>query len=171
MPLPRQRTLSTMAQMFVMLLQRHLHLNRWFYVCPDRAFNKWWVNHKKRPPIPDGHVIPVLSAMQGHPESPHPWEKHADQILWELELTPTVHKPCLYSGTINGNRIIFKQQVDGIAIAAPDPQTADILLNMLNNKLTMPVKWQGVLDMFNGIDVIQTRHYTAAKMTWFWAQN
>jgi hypothetical protein len=52
-----------------------------FYVRPDRAFSEWWVNHKKRPTIPDGHVIPVLSAMQGHPESPHLWEKHADQIL------------------------------------------------------------------------------------------
>jgi hypothetical protein len=37
-----------------------------FYVRPDRAFNEWWVQHKKRPPIPPGHVIPVLSAMQGH---------------------------------------------------------------------------------------------------------
>ncbi len=52
-----------------------------FYVRPDRAFNEWWVNHKKRPTIPDKHVIPVLSAMQGHPESPCLWEKHADQIL------------------------------------------------------------------------------------------
>jgi hypothetical protein len=70
-----------------------------------------------------------------------------------------VHEPCLYSGTIYGNRIIFKQQVDDFAIADPDPQTADILLDMLNNKLTMPVKQKGLLNMFNGIDVIQTRHY------------
>jgi len=41
-----------------------------FYIRPDRAFNKWWVNHKKHPPIPPGHVIPILLAMQGHPESP-----------------------------------------------------------------------------------------------------
>ena len=44
-----------------------------FFVRPDRAFHEWWVNHKKRPPIPDGHVISVLSAMQGHPESPRLW--------------------------------------------------------------------------------------------------
>jgi hypothetical protein len=41
-----------------------------FYICLDKAFNEWWVKHKKRTPIPSGHVIPVLSAMQGHPESP-----------------------------------------------------------------------------------------------------
>jgi hypothetical protein len=52
-----------------------------FYIRPDCAFNKWWVNYKGNPPIPPGHVIPVLSAMQGHLESPRLWEKHADAIL------------------------------------------------------------------------------------------
>jgi hypothetical protein len=79
-----------------------------FYIRPDRAFNDWWVQHKGRPPIPPGHVIPVLSAMQGHPESPQLWEKHTDAILRDLKLTPTTHEPCLYSGIISGNRIIFK---------------------------------------------------------------
>jgi hypothetical protein len=52
-----------------------------FYIHPDRAFHKWWTQHKTRPPIPDNTVIPVLLAMQGHPESPRLWEKHADAIL------------------------------------------------------------------------------------------
>ena len=41
-----------------------------FYIIPDRAFFNWWINRKKRPPIPHGHVIPILSAMQRHPELP-----------------------------------------------------------------------------------------------------
>jgi hypothetical protein len=41
-----------------------------FFICPNSTFNKWWENHKGNPPIPPGHMIPVLSAMQGHPESP-----------------------------------------------------------------------------------------------------
>ncbi len=41
-----------------------------FFIRPDRAFTEWWVKHKNLPPIPPGHVIPILSAMQGHPESP-----------------------------------------------------------------------------------------------------
>ena len=45
-----------------------------FYIRPDRAFNEWWENYKGNPPIPPGHVILVLSAMQGHPESPRLWE-------------------------------------------------------------------------------------------------
>ena len=73
-----------------------------FYIHPDRAFREWWVHHKQRPPILEGDVIPILSAMQGHPESPRLWEKHADVILRECGLVPTVHEPCLYSGMING---------------------------------------------------------------------
>jgi hypothetical protein len=113
-------------------------------------FHAWWTEHKKRPPIPPGHVIPILSAMQGHPESPRIWEKHADAILRKLGLTPTVHEPCLYMGTINKNCVIFMHQVDNFAIAAPDALTADILMDMLDNKLTIPIKRQGHLDMYNG---------------------
>ena len=80
-----------------------------FYIYPDKAFNDWWVHHKHKPPLQPGEVIPILSAMQGHPESPRLWEKHADSILQDLGLKPTVHEPCLYSGTIEGKRVIFKK--------------------------------------------------------------
>jgi hypothetical protein len=73
-----------------------------YYIIPKKAFLEWWVNHKKHPPIPDGHVIPILSAIQGHPKSPHLREKHADAILCKLGLTPTMHKPCLYTRVVNG---------------------------------------------------------------------
>jgi hypothetical protein len=111
-----------------------------FYLQPDKAFHDWWVHHKQRPPIPPGYVIPALSAMQGHPELPCLWEKHADSILCELGLNPTTHEPCLYSGNIANNRIIFKPQVDDFAIAAPDEKTADILLDLINDQLTIPLK-------------------------------
>ncbi len=130
-----------------------------FYIIPDKAFLDWWINHNKRPPIPHGHVIPILSAMQGHPESPRLWEKHADAILCEIGLAPTTHEPCLYTGNIHGNRVIFLRQVDDFAIATSDLKTADILLDMLDERLSIPIKRQGYLDMFNGIDVTQTRDY------------
>ena len=78
--------------------------------------------------------------MQGHPESPRLWEKHADAILRDIGLTPTIHEPCLYSGIINGKRIILMRQVDDFAIAAPDQLTADILMDLLDDQLTMPIK-------------------------------
>ena len=52
-----------------------------FFIRPDCSFNKWWVQHRHLPPIPPGHVIPILFAMQGHPKSLRLWEKHADEIL------------------------------------------------------------------------------------------
>jgi hypothetical protein len=130
-----------------------------FYIQPNRAFNEWWENYKGNPPIPPGHVIPVLSAMQGHPESPRLWEKHADVILCKLGLTPTIHEPCLYSSIINGKRIVFMRQVEDFVIAAPDQHMADILLAQLDKKLMMPIKRQGLLDMFNGVDIVQMKYY------------
>ncbi len=44
---------------------------------------------------------------------------------------------------------------------------ADILLNMLNDRLTIPIKRQGFLDMYNGIDVYQTRDYIKIACTSF----
>jgi hypothetical protein len=39
-----------------------------FYILPDRAFHEWW-EAKGFKPLKPGQVIPVMRAMQGHPES------------------------------------------------------------------------------------------------------
>jgi hypothetical protein len=114
-------------------------------------------SQEHNPPLTDGEVILILSAMQGHLESPCLWEKHANAILWEISLIPTVHEPCLYLGTINGKRVILKYQVDDFAIAAPDEHTANIHLDMIDDELSIPMKRQGFLDMYNNIDILQTR--------------
>jgi hypothetical protein len=59
------------------------------------------------------------------------------------------------------------RQVDDFAIAAPDSHTADLLLDMLDDKLSIPIKRQGLLDMYNGIDVLQSRHYVKISCTSF----
>jgi hypothetical protein len=127
-----------------------------FYIRPDQAFNEWWVQHKGRTPIPTGQVIPILLAMQRHPESPRLWEKHADKVLGDISLTPMVHEPCLYSGVINNNRVLFMWQVNNFTIAAPDKITSKILMDIIDDKLKIPIKQQGYLDMYNSIDVLQT---------------
>jgi hypothetical protein len=116
-------------------------------------------------PDPESAVIPILSAMQGHPESPCLWEKHADAILRECGLVPLVHEPCLYSGRINNKQVIFMQQVDDFVVAVPDERTASILLDMINDKLTIPMKRQGFLNMYNGIDILQTHDYIKIACT------
>jgi hypothetical protein len=105
--------------------------------------------------------------MQGHPESLCLWEKHADSILCDIRLTSMVHKPCLYSGTIDVKHVILKQQVDDFAIAASDERTTNILLNLIDNKLSIPMKRQGYLNMYNAIDVLQMRDYIKITATTF----
>jgi hypothetical protein len=135
------------------------HSKQGFHIRLDKAFHDWWVNHIKRPPIPPGAVIPVLSAMQGHPESPRLWEKHADAILCNLGLCPTTHEPCLYSSLINGRCVLFLRQVDNFAIACEGESTANTLLDILDDALTIPLKRMGLLDLYNGLDITQTRDY------------
>jgi hypothetical protein len=97
--------------------------------------------------------------MQGHPELPRLWEKHADSILQGLGLRPTVHEPCLYLSVVDRKGVIFKRRVVNIAIAAPDERMTNILLDLIDHELSIPMKRQGYLDMYNGIDVNQTRDY------------
>jgi hypothetical protein len=49
--------------------------------------------------------------------------------------------------------------VDDFAIACPDKQTANILLDRIEDHLSIPLKRQGLIYMYNGIDVAQTRDY------------
>jgi len=115
-----------------------------FYIRPDKAFIDWWAS-KGRPPIPPGRVIPVLKAMQGHPESPRLWERHVDKIIRDIGFTPTTHEPCLYSGIVCGQRVLFMRQVDDFAIAAPSESIANIVFDMIDNKLTFRdiIQWHG----------------------------
>ena len=51
------------------------------------------------------------------------------------------------------------RQVDDFAIAAPNERTLDILFDMIDEKLSIPLKRQGLLDMYNGINIHQTKDY------------
>ena len=81
--------------------------------------------------------------MQGHLESPCLWEQHADAILKSIGFEPTIHEPCLYSGTIYG---------------------ANIVWDMIDDQLSIPLKRQGLAELYNGLDVVQSRH--CIKLNW-----
>ena len=129
-----------------------------FYIRPDKAFSEWYLARYGKI-IPDGWVVPVLAAMQGHPESPRLWEKHCDRILRKIGLTPTTHEPCLYSGTLEEEKVYFKRQVDDFAIACKEERTATIIFDAIDSELQIPIKRQGLLTLFNGLDVQQSRWY------------
>jgi hypothetical protein len=54
-----------------------------------------------------------------------------------------------------------------LAIGAPNAHTADVLLDMLDDRLTIPIKRQGHKDMYNGINILQTQHYVRLSCTNF----
>ena len=97
--------------------------------------------------------------MQGHPEAPRLWKQHADSILRDCGLTPTTHEPCLYSGLIEGDRVLFMRQVDDFAVAVPSERIANILFDLIDDKLTFPLKRMGLVDLFNGVSITQTRDW------------
>ncbi len=76
--------------------------------------------------------------------------------LWDIRLTHTIHEPCLYSGLVDRQHVLFLCQVGDFTIACSDVSTANKLLDMLDN---FPLKRMGLLDLYNGLDVIQTRNY------------
>mmetsp|Transcript_29198 Transcript_29198/g.41778 ORF Transcript_29198/g.41778 Transcript_29198/m.41778 type:complete len:582 (+) Transcript_29198:2850-4595(+) len=132
----------------------------------DDTFREWWVRHRGKETIPpEGNAVRVHNAIQGHPESPRLWETHINKILQDLGLTPTTHEPCLYSGQIQGNRVLFLRQVDDFAVAAKDRQCAEQLIDAINNKMRIQVKHLGIIDRFNKMDIQQTRHYVKLTCT------
>lgn len=130
------------------------------YMYIDDTYRKWWTEHLGQPPIPaDCNVVRVNNAIQGHPESPRLWEKHIHHILTILGLRATTHSPCMYTGMIDGTRILLLRQVDDFAVAAKDVAIATNLIQQINSKMRIQLKVLGIIDRFNGLDIHQTRDY------------
>ena len=55
--------------------------------------------------------------------------------------------------------MLFKRQVDDFAVAAPSKRIADILFDMIDDRLTFPLKCMGIVELFNGTGVLQTQDY------------
>ena len=127
-----------------------------FFIMPDKPFRNWYLARYGKA-IPDGWVVPVLVTILGHPESPRLWEKHCDKLLCSLDFIPTTHEQCLYSGYIKTERVYFKRQVDDFAIACSNKSIATIIYDAIDNKLQIPINRQGLLTLYNGIDVLQSR--------------
>ncbi len=51
------------------------------------------------------------------------------------------------------------RQVGNFTVAAPDECTANILFDMIDDLLIFPKKCMGLINLFNGLDIEQTRDY------------
>ena len=129
------------------------------YILIDEPYRNWWVNHKKRKPIPKGMVLPVKHAIQGHPESPRLWQQHIDGFLKQMKFESTTHEPCLYKGVYKQHRVLFMRQVDDFAIASDNLDICQEIISQLDNAMTIKIKDLGLISRYNGTDVEQTREY------------
>lgn len=70
-----------------------------------------------------------------------------------------MHEPCLYSGLVDGNRVLLLRQVDDFAVAAKSESIANHVFDLLDTHLTIPLKRLGLLTLFNSLDIEQLRYF------------
>ena len=130
------------------------------YVRVNQPYREWWSESMKQPDIPNGWVLPVHKALQGHPEAPRAWATKIDNVLQKkLKFVPTTHEPCLYCGKHNGHEVMILRQVDDFAIAAKDEAIAQDVIKCIDKYMTIEIKDLGKLTRYNGVDIVQTRNY------------
>ena len=127
------------------------------FVSIDDAYVDWY-EHRFKKKLNRSHVLPVLHALQGHPESGKLWEQHITAILQSSEFgfKSTTHDRSIYSATIDGHRVLLLRQVDDFALACPSEDLAQRIYGRIGKRLQLPseteppFKYLGVLDDFNG---------------------
>jgi hypothetical protein len=130
----------------------------------DDAYHEWY-KAKFNVNLDRKQVLPVLHALQGHPEAARLWEEHITRILADLGFTATTHERNIYSATIRDQQVLLLRQVDDFALATSDPSIATYLYEAIGKALqlpgepTPPFEIQGHIKSFNGVDVHQTRDY------------
>jgi hypothetical protein len=126
------------------------------FVWIDDAYADWYrARHGKD--VDRSLVLPVLKALQGHPEAGALWEKHINKILDDLDIVYTIHERSIYQGKIDGKVVLLGRQVDDLAVACSDPTVAQGLIDSIGNEADL--KSQDTLESYNGIDVDQRREY------------
>lgn len=133
----------------------------------DEAYLSWY--HKKFPNQPTldpkRFVIPILRALQGHPEAGKLWETKISKILPDLGFKSTTQECNNYRGTIDGHVVLLCCQVDDFAVASVNISAANSLLQSINKSVTTEMKGigettpQGIHTRYNGLDIFQTKHY------------
>ena len=64
-----------------------------------------------------------------------------------------IHEPYLYMGTVNIEHEIFVRQADDFASISATGWTIKIIIDHLENKLPIPIKRQGVVWIYKGLDI------------------
>jgi hypothetical protein len=127
-----------------------------YFMKLDAAFINWWKHHYPDKPLLPGVAIPIQKNLQGHPEAPRQWSEHIDKILQhKLHFMPTTHAPCIYTGKVDGQTVLFLRQVDDFGSACTSISIYNKLCDLIDIHLSMPITRHGLMVHFNGLDIVQ----------------
>jgi hypothetical protein len=73
--------------------------------------------------------------------------------------TLSLHEPCLYYGQFKGKDIVFLQQVDDFTVVSASETTAIDVIKEIDKYMSIEIKDLGQLERYNGIDILQSKHY------------
>ena len=132
------------------------------FVRIDDAYAEWYYT-KHGIHLDRSLVLPVLHALQGHPESGALWERHINGILAKHGFKSTTHERNIYQATIDGQRVLICRQVDDLAVASADASLAKSIIASVGKSVDLT--GDSILESFNGVDVEQTRDYIKISCT------
>ena len=91
----------------------------------DNQYYEWYL-FRFGIKLDKSRVLPVLRALQGHPESGKLWERHINNILMgpELNFKHTTHDRTIYQTTYNGNKVMLLRMVDDLLLSCEHEDTA-----------------------------------------------
>ena len=107
-------------------------------------------------------VLLVLRALQGHPETARLWEEHISAVLKDVGFCNTMHEKNICTGNFCGEKVLLARQVDDFVLGCQQESTAcsvhsDVGTKFgLHNEADAPFECLGLVDSFDGYDVLQT---------------
>jgi hypothetical protein len=104
-------------------------------------------------------VLPVLCALEAHPEAGSSWSNKIESILInELNRVSPTHEPCLYIGHYANQEVPIGQHIDDFMIAALHEEGQWDLFAHLATKINIGIE-PGLLSHYNHIDKVKDHEY------------
>ena len=129
----------------------------------DNQYYDWYF-HKFNKKLDRSRVLPVLRALQGHPESGKLWEHHINNILLgtALNVKHTTHDRTIYQTTFDGKKVLLLRMVNDLLIQCEHKDTAKAIYTLiglalqLGNEDEPPFAYLESCVDFNGVDIEQS---------------
>ena len=129
----------------------------------DNQYYEWYL-HCFGKKLDKARVLPVLRALQGHPESGKLWEQHINNILMSptFNYKHTTHDHTIYQTIFKDNKVLLLRMVDDLLIQCEHEETAREIYTLiglalqLKNENEPPFAYLGPCVDFKGVDIEQS---------------